>query len=203
MPVIFILVGLIVLAAYAMRNKSMCNTITPKPVQTGICPSICIGVPQICCYREPCVCVPLQCEIMVCPCGNISEIPQYCTKPRCFGGHMKLSASQIAQYAQSAGFQGQDLVTAVAIALAESGGNPDAYNPEIAESTPEGKGSYGLWQIYRFAHKEFDNVNLFDPASNANAAFSVFSKGGFRQWSTYKYGQYQKYLEQAKEGIQA
>ena len=55
----------------------------------------------------------------------------------------------IAEYAYRAGFRGDDLVTAVAVAYAESGGDPSNYNPEIAAGTPEGQGSYGLWQIYR------------------------------------------------------
>jgi len=106
-----------------------------------------------------------------------------------------LTPAQISYYAQRAGFTGQDLVTAVAIALAESSGNPNTYNPETAAGTPQGQGSYGLWQIYLTAHPEYAGVNLYDPQTNANAAFAIYSAaGGFSPWSTYNSGEYQAYL---------
>jgi len=101
---------------------------------------------------------------------------------------MNLSAAQIQGYAAAAGFSGADLATAVAIALAESypPGNPNSYNPE---------GSYGLWQIYLVDHPEYASANLFDPQTNANAAFAIYSAaGGFSPWSTYKSGVYAKYM---------
>lgn len=99
----------------------------------------------------------------------------------------KLSASEIAQYAAGAGFYGDDLITAVAVALAESGGNPKAYNPEIQAGAPTGKGSYGLWQIYSNKHPEDAMLDLFEPAANAAAAYGVYSDAGnsFRPWSTF------------------
>jgi len=116
-----------------------------------------------------------------------------------------LSASQIAQYAASAGFTGDDLATAVAIALAESAGNPKAYNPETAARTPQGQGSFGLWQIYLKAHPEFANVDLTDPQMNANAAFSVYQAAGnrFTPWSTFGNGAYAGYLSQAQGAVSA
>src|SRR5580700_1059943 len=108
-----------------------------------------------------------------------------------------LTPAQISLYAQNAGFSGADLQTAVAIALAESGGNPVTYNPETAAGTPDGEGSYGLWQIYLNAHPEFAMENLYDPQTNANAAYSVYSAaGGFSPWSTYGSGAYQAFLSQ-------
>jgi hypothetical protein len=99
---------------------------------------------------------------------------------------VNLSPAQIQAYAAAAGFSGADLVTAVAIALAESSGDPAAYNPE---------GSVGLWQIYLPMHPEFAGMNLLDPQTNANAAFSVYSAArGFRPWTTFGSGAYQKYL---------
>jgi hypothetical protein len=115
-----------------------------------------------------------------------------------------LPAEQIATYAANAGFSGADLATAVAVALAESGGNPGAYNPEPTAKggTPRGQGSYGLWQIYLRDHPEFAGANLYDPQTNANAAFAVYSAaGGFRPWSTYKYGQYRAYLSNQPSAV--
>jgi hypothetical protein len=104
---------------------------------------------------------------------------------------MNLSAPQIAQYAAAAGFP--DVATATAIALAESSGDPNAVNPE---------GSYGLWQIYVPAHPEYAGANLFDPQTNANAAFDIYSaSGGFTPWTTYKTGAYLKYLGTAQASL--
>jgi hypothetical protein len=118
-------------------------------------------------------------------------------------GLTTLSPSDIAAVAQSAGFSGSDLITAVAVALAESGGNPNAYNAETAAGAPQGLGSYGLWQIYLNAHPEFAGDNLYDPAANANAAYSIYSASGgsFRAWSTFKNGAYQAFLDSAQSGV--
>lgn len=119
---------------------------------------------------------------------------------------MKLAPAQIANFAAAAGFQGDDLTTAVAVALAESnGGDTAAYNPEHQAGTPPGEGSYGLWQIYLHAHPEFIGWNLLDPATNATAAFRVYSAAGnsFRPWSEYKSGGYTAYLDQARAGVMA
>ena len=111
----------------------------------------------------------------------------------------------IAVYARNAGFQGADLLTAVAVALAESSGDPNAYNPETAAGAPEGEGSYGLWQIYLHAHPEFQGQNLFDPQTNANAAYAVYRAAGnsFRPWSTYLNGAYTAHLTEAGTMVNA
>jgi hypothetical protein len=121
---------------------------------------------------------------------------------RDLGALSGLDASAIAAYAQNAGFTGNDLVTAVAVALAESSGNPNVYNPETGArgGTPQGKGSFGLWQIYLRDHPEFAGQNLYDPQTNANAAFAVYSRAGqsFNPWTgTYTTGRYQAYIPQA------
>jgi hypothetical protein len=104
--------------------------------------------------------------------------------------------SDILTLAQNAGFEAVDSDIASAVALAESSGNTQAYNPETS-STPQGLGSYGLWQIYLKAHPEFTGENLFDPVTNAKAAFSVYSNSGrtFTAWSTYNSGLYKQFLE--------
>lgn len=100
-------------------------------------------------------------------------------------GWEAMQFTEIAQAAKNAGFTGEDLVIAVAVALAESGGDAQAYNPETAAGTPEGQGSYGLWQIYLKAHPEFLGSNLYDPNVNAQAAYSVWQRSGWGAWSTY------------------
>lgn len=113
--------------------------------------------------------------------------------------------SGVALWASNAGFSGPDLTTAVAICYAESGGNPNAYNPETQAGAPEGKGSYGLWQIYLFKHPEFEGQNLYDPQTNANAAFSIYTASGqdFSAWTTFDSGKYTAYLTQATQEVSA
>jgi hypothetical protein len=112
-----------------------------------------------------------------------------------FGG--KLGASDIATYASSAGFSGNDLVTAVAVALAESGGDP---------SIPGDNGtSMGLWQIHFTVHPQFNGWDLTDPQTNANAAYSLYNaRGGtFTDWTTYNTGKYTTFLGEASNGVAA
>lgn len=126
-------------------------------------------------------------------------------------GLNNLTPKQIAQFAQNAGFSGADLAVAVAVALAESGGNPRAYNPVTnldsgkPASTPAGQGAIGLWQIYLKVHPEFSGQNLYDPQTNANAAFQIYSASGssFHPWSTYGNGSgiYSGYMAQANLAV--
>lgn len=111
----------------------------------------------------------------------------YITESGPGGGAGWQSPSAIYGYAVNAGFSGEDLITAVAVALAESGGNADAYNPEILAGAPNGQGSFGLWQIYLGDHPEFSGQNLYDPQTNANAAFSIYRRAGnsFSPWATF------------------
>jgi cell wall-associated NlpC family hydrolase len=89
---------------------------------------------------------------------------------------------------QKAGFKGEGLRTAFGISMRESGGRPDAYNP----NRDTGDDSYGLFQINMLGNmgparrKQFglqDNKELLDPLVNAKAAYRM-SRGGqdFGAW---------------------
>ncbi len=118
-----------------------------------------------------------------------------------------LSPEQIARHAHDAGFRGQDLTIAVAVALAESGGNPRAHN-----ATPPDN-SYGLWQINMLGamgperRREYglgSNAELFDPAENAKAANKISGDGrSWTPWSTYTNGAYKRHLDAARRGVEA
>lgn len=115
-----------------------------------------------------------------------------------------LTIPQLIALAMNAGFSGSDLITAVAIALAESGGIPTKYNPELKAGAAQGQGSYGLWQIYLTAHPQFDPQQLVaDPQYNANAAFQIYQQAGgtFRDWTTYTHGQYQTFVGQVAAAV--
>lgn len=114
---------------------------------------------------------------------------------------MTLTAAQIAVAARQGGFVGQDVTIATAIALAESGGNPDAHNTIPPDD------SYGLWQINMFAglgasrRNQFglkSNVELYDPVTNARIAHTVQQQSGWKAWSTYTSGSYMKHLTEAQ-----
>lgn len=91
----------------------------------------------------------------------------------------RLSAAEIYDVALRAGFAPDQAVTFTAIALAESGGDPSAH-------ATVGEDSRGLWQI-NVSSKVRPNKwgdDLFDPLTNARAAYEV-SNGGriIRPWS--------------------
>ena len=102
----------------------------------------------------------------------------------------KLSRSEIAGYAVQAGFSGQDLDIAVAIALAESGGDPDVLG-DLSLGI-----SVGLWQVNLRWHPEYTEAELRDPQTNANAAYKIYSAAhhSFTPWSTYKSSAYLTHL---------
>jgi hypothetical protein len=107
----------------------------------------------------------------------------------------KLSIGDIARHAAAAGFKGADLRMAVAVAYAESGGNPAAHALTSRED------SRGLWQINVRAHPEFAGSNLYDPATNARAAKAVLAKQGWSAWSVYTNGKAMLYLPSVTAAI--
>lgn len=119
-----------------------------------------------------------------------------------------LKPEQIAAAAHEAGFRGNSLVEIVAVALAESGGNPQALNPN-------GERSVGLTQVNidpstswgrARARKYGGERGLYDPVTNMKAAFDI-SQGGksFRPWSVHSSspsphaGAYRQYLRVARQ----
>jgi peptidoglycan hydrolase-like protein with peptidoglycan-binding domain len=109
----------------------------------------------------------------------------------------------IAGYAQRAGFKGTDLVTATAVSMAESGGWLEAVNPLVGTypkgSPAPGTRDFGLWQINA---KGENHPELFDPDTNARAAFALYSKRGFQPWVVYNNGAYIKFVPAAAAGVE-
>lgn len=111
-----------------------------------------------------------------------------------------LSVDQVRTLLVNAGFDknSQTLSTMVGICYAESGGDPNAFNPHGYDE------SYGLWQINmrgakgptrRKAFGITDNKQLFDPATNAKAAHIIYKQQGLSAWSTYTSGEYLKHMD--------
>lgn len=89
--------------------------------------------------------------------------------------------------------------TAAAIALAESGGRVDAWNPRGKDK------SAGLWQInyhgdlYEPRVRQFGTPELLrkDAMANAKAAVAIYKSAGnsFSPWTTYTSGAYRKHMD--------
>jgi hypothetical protein len=75
---------------------------------------------------------------------------------------------------------------AAAVALAESGGNPNAENHNTDGSTDR-----GLWQI----NSVHGSQSTFDVAANTKAAIVISANGtNWHPWTTYNSGAYRKFL---------
>jgi Lysozyme like domain len=91
---------------------------------------------------------------------------------------------QLTQLSYDAGFRASrnELITAVAAAIGESGGNERARG--------DGGDSWGLWQINLPSHPEYKEnpEQLYNPRTNADAAYKIYVEAGrsfepFHAWS--------------------
>lgn len=126
------------------------------------------------------------------------------------GGFQKSGGSvgteTIAQAAYDAGFRGDNLVTAVAVALGESSGNPGATGDTTLANAKWGP-SVGLWQVRTLNNAgqgDFRNEAFLRSGigNQAAAAFNISGGGSnFRPWSVYTSGAYRRYLDQARSAV--
>lgn len=98
----------------------------------------------------------------------------------------KYRPDQISIFASEAGFSGNDLVIAIAVAMAESGGDTEATHV----NTWDGSTDYGLWQINSIHSQLLAGKHWMDPAVNASMAYEIWKGSGWRAWSTYTNGAY-------------
>jgi peptidoglycan hydrolase-like protein with peptidoglycan-binding domain len=117
-----------------------------------------------------------------------------------------LSYYQVAQLAYDAGWREPDLSDAVAIAFAESAGNPAAIGDVRLKSSTWGP-SVGLWQI-RSLNSEKGSGGVRDekanlnPRTNAIHAHAVFQAArGFFPWTTWTNGAYKRNLAAARAAV--
>ena len=113
------------------------------------------------------------------------------------------AATVAASAAHAAGFRGQDLVTAVAIARVESAWNPGAINGS----------HFGLWQIagkHRGTVPGWDTVaDILDPTLNARYAFALYStrpgsgEAKFADWIPFQDTDYRQHLDAARQAVAA
>lgn len=111
----------------------------------------------------------------------------------------RMTLAQLRSLAAAVGFA--DPVTAAAIAMAESGGDPCAQgdpNTGVRSCTPNGTStSFGLWQVHVAGaiHAQYDPLRLLEAEYNARAALAI-SRGGadFTPWTTYTSGLYKRFM---------
>ena len=105
---------------------------------------------------------------------------------------------EIYQLLKRAGFLPDEATTMVAVAMAESGGQPAVVN-----ST--GEYSTGLFQINTDSRSNPDlaYMDLTDPLQNAQAAYIVYKRQGLQAWTVTHTDKGTKYLSYVKEAVNA
>jgi Ricin-type beta-trefoil lectin domain/Lysozyme like domain len=133
------------------------------------------------------------------------------------------ASATCAQYAARAGWANNgyfagDLVTATAVCIAESAGDPKVYvcdqNGKVVGQgeyvrgqpikCPVGTTSYdrGLWQLNSQTAASTTDQCAFDPVCNAKVSYLASSRGtSFIPWSSYDQNTYAKYIDAAQRAV--
>lgn len=112
--------------------------------------------------------------------------------------------TDIAGLAKLVGMTGDNIAVAVAVALAESGGNPEAVNVNTG-----GSADTGLWQI-NSVHNSNAKIatitnklgSLKNPVANAVAMRVVYDSQGWNAWVAYSKGKHETFLPRARAAAQ-
>lgn len=121
-------------------------------------------------------------------------------------------AEKLTNLARSVGIPEEKVSTMVAIALAESGGDP-TIDTVKSGSDPDKKNEFslGLWQINMLGRmgeerrKQFgisSNEELYDPVVNAKAALAILNSQGLSAWGAYTNNSYKNYLPAAQASFE-
>lgn len=109
-----------------------------------------------------------------------------------------------AQAAVGAGWPSSQLVTAVAVALAESWCTATAYHDNGPTSgCPNGSRDRGAWQINNCYHAWVSDSCAYNLSCNADAAYTIYTWSGWGAWTTYNNGDYLDYRAEAQAGVGA
>ena len=105
-----------------------------------------------------------------------------------------------ASAAKSAGFTGSNLVTAVAVAGAES-----SYSPTETYHNSNGTTDHGLWQINDVNAAALAIGDWRDPATNGRMAMMIWKAAGnsWHPWTTFNSGAYLSHLAEARTAVAA
>lgn len=115
--------------------------------------------------------------------GTTAKVPIRATQAK--PGLAKYGKGQLEELWILAGGPKAQAGTAAAVALAESGGNPNAENKNTNGSIDR-----GLWQI-NSVHGGLSTTNI---EGNVKAAIKINKEQGWSPWTTYKTGAYKGFL---------
>jgi hypothetical protein len=135
------------------------------------------------------------------PCPTVGDLGTL-LQPVAATGNLE-AAKVAASAAYQAGFRGEDLVTAVALARVESTWDPEATNGS----------HFGLWQISAEHKGKVPGWNtradIFDPLLNARYAFALYSarlgsgEAKFADWIPFEKTDYHRFLDVARQAVAA
>jgi len=119
------------------------------------------------------------------------------------GHHTQYSDEAMLRLAFDAGFDSENAVTIVCIALAESGGHDDSmgYNGPTP-GCPLGSIDRGILQINSCYHYEVSDACALNAACSFREAFRI-SYGGleYGEWTTYRYRLHLQYEQRVREAL--
>lgn len=109
-----------------------------------------------------------------------------------------------ARAAVDAGWTGSNLVTSVAVSLAESWCTATAYHDNgPLPGCPNGSRDRGAWQINDCYHSWVSDSCAYELYCNARSAYTIWGWSGWGAWTTYTNGAYRNYLAEAQAGVDA
>lgn len=108
----------------------------------------------------------------------------------------KLTPVEVAKLVLAAGWTGNDAVTAVAVAGAES-----AYRTRGKNVAKNGTFDAGLFQINSI--HGYEESDLYIPELNVAAAFKLYKRFGFKPWVAYKNNHWLEFVSIAEEAVHA
>lgn len=101
---------------------------------------------------------------------------------------VQMQARKIAKLAYDVGIMdAQELVTAVAVCLAESQGFDRAYNDNMNDQDQVTSRDVGLWQINIPATQIGSQAeeDLYDRENNAQAMYALYTRRGWQPWAAF------------------
>lgn len=117
--------------------------------------------------------------------------------------HSIVSDEDMLRLAFAAGFDSENAVTIVCIALAESGGDDTAQNWNPADAIcPHGSLDRGILQINDCYHWEVSNACAYNAACSFREAFRI-SYGGleYGEWYAYRYRTHLAFEQRVREAL--
>jgi hypothetical protein len=110
------------------------------------------------------------------------------------GGTAAFSLNEVLALLHYVGFNGQNQANMAAVAMAESGGDPNAVHVDA-----DGSHDRGLFQINDVAHPEVSDACAFDPVCSARQAAAIEKGSSLGAWSTWKSGAAEAWLGQVEQ----